>query len=41
MVQGAKGINGIKGINVHKSVISVHTVDNKDTIRLLLNRGVD
>jgi len=30
-----------KGTNVHKSVMSVHTVVNKNTIRLLLNAGVD
>jgi len=34
-------VQGAKGTNVHKSVMPVHTVVNKNTIRLLLNRGVD
>jgi len=34
-------VQGAKGTNVHKSVMSVHTVVKKNTIRLLLNTGVD
>jgi len=34
-------VQGAKGTNMHKSVMPVHTVVNKNTIRLLLNRVVD
>jgi len=34
-------VQGAKGTNVHKSVMSVHTVVNKNAVRLLLNTGVD
>jgi len=34
-------VQGAKDTNVHKSVMPVHTDVNKNTITLLLNRGVD